>query len=220
MRVYETDRLFYNKFLNKVEIYNPLSHIFRKELQKPNTFSHAREEIDTLYTQYKAKMPMQRGWGSQFVREEDLFDAITIYRILVKRPETLLRVETSFLNVYSNDYSWLVKLGNSISDKKCALYQPKQGMTLEPNTIYVNRPVEYKYKVTLGKKLGAKSFAKWVENNPSLAKMGKKALSYCYEEQWVKGYYFYVKDDKSLTLASLLVGDNIQRIDTLVYIDK
>lgn len=49
--------------------------------------------------------------------------------------------------------------------------------------------------------------------------MGEVAKQECYKNGWVKGYYFYVRDSKSLFIAQMMVGDNIMRIDKLVYAD-
>ena len=50
--------------------------------------------------------------------------------------------------------------------------------------------------------------------------MGETAKQYCNMSTFVKGYYFYVKDDKALFLVQMIVGDNIQRIEKLVYSPK
>jgi hypothetical protein len=47
--------------------------------------------------------------------------------------------------------------------------------------------------------------------------MGDIAMHECHIGGWVKGYYFFVRDEKTLLIAQMLVGDNIQRVDRLVY---
>ena len=78
----------------------------------------------------------------------------------------------------------------------------------------------YIYKCTLGKQKGSPALANWIENNPHLAKMGDNALAYCKKSDYVKGLYFFVRDQKVLTIAQLIVGTNLQRIDRLSYTDK
>ena len=50
--------------------------------------------------------------------------------------------------------------------------------------------------------------------------MGDTAKQECYNQGYVKGYYFFVSNKKSLLIAQMMVGENIQRIDHLVYTDK
>ena len=77
---------------------------------------------------------------------------------------------------------------------------------------------EYQFKVTLGKKRGSPALAKWIDSNPTLGKMGDTCKHECYHEGWVKGYYFFVKNSQSLLIAELMVGDNITRLEKLVYV--
>ena len=50
--------------------------------------------------------------------------------------------------------------------------------------------------------------------------MGAIALEYCKDESYVYGYYFHVRDEKTLLLIQMMVGNNIQRVDKFVYIEQ
>ena len=55
------------------------------------------------------------------------------------------------------------------------------------------------------------------------SKIGPVALDCISKSGWYSGYYFYLRDEKLLSLIMLLVGNNIRRVDKLVYsgnIDK
>ena len=128
------------------------------------------------------------------------------------------------LNLYSNDRKFLTSLSNNIKENWVEFYEPDplqiQFLQENKNVILVDKEPQYQYKVTLGKKLGTPSLVKWIDENPHLAKIGDKAKESVTNSRYVKGYYFYVRDAKTLLIAQMLVGDNIQRIEQLVFTDK
>jgi hypothetical protein len=50
--------------------------------------------------------------------------------------------------------------------------------------------------------------------------MGAIARESCKNEDYVYGYYFHVRDLKTLLIIQMMAGDNIQRIDKFVYIKQ
>ena len=45
-------------------------------------------------------------------------------------------------------------------------------------------------------------------------------MSYLEDQEYVNGLYFYVRDEKVLNLITLLIGDNIRRVQKLVWIEE
>jgi len=151
---------------------------------------------------------------------EHYFDAIEIFRHLLKGKDYLIRIEQSSCNIYSNNRKYLISLGNKVHHKYASFYEPDPKniakLTSNQNIIITKTPPEFEYIITLGKKRGNTGLANWLQANPKLGKMGKIALEECRSQGWVKGYYFYVKNEKVLNLVMMIVGDNIQRIDKMV----
>jgi len=226
MKLFETKKLHYNKYLYKLEIRNSLAHIFRTEFQQKGDFKWAKEKLDNINKFHKPNdVSIKVHWDASkwfdTIRSTDFYDAITILRILEKNSDYKIRCETCNLIIYSNDKSFLVKLGNAVNYCHTELYEPKlENIDLlknNENIILTNKQPKFEYKITFGKQRGSPGLAKWIENNPNLAKIGKIASEACANEGWVKGLYFLVRDKKTLFLVQMMVGNNIQRIDHFVY---
>tara|TARA_B100000902_G_C27298529_1_gene911471 strand:- start:1317 stop:2006 length:690 start_codon:yes stop_codon:yes gene_type:complete len=229
MKLYESKKLHYNKYLYKLCIRNQCATFFRTEFQKEGTLSYAKGKLDECNRYHNFRKPqITLPVGSRFKESIDTkhyYDAITIYRHLIRNDvDYLVRVEMHRLNLYSNDRKFLTSLSNNIKENWVEFYEPDplqiQFLQENKNVILVDKEPQYQYKVTLGKKLGTPSLVKWIDENPHLAKIGDKAKESITNSRYVKGYYFYVRDAKTLLIAQMLVGDNIQRIEQLVFTDK
>ena len=229
MNLLKTRKLHYGKYLYKTSFPNKLAGHFRTELQKDGCYGHLRVKLDELHSVFvpgstEIKLPWAyhtRIYDS--IPVEDYYDAIDLYRLLCKSSdiEFTLRCEAFRLNLYSNDRDFITKIVNIVRHKFVEFWEPDPEdakiLTAENNVIIVNEPPNYEYKITLGKNRGEPSLAKWIDANPNLGKMGSIAKDECYRSGWVKGYYFFVRDDKTLLIAQMIVGNNIQRVDRLVY---
>lgn len=233
LRLCESNKLHYGNYLYKLVIYNRLANIFRTEFQKDGGLGYARQKLDECNLAYKQArkdnsfvyrfmIPWQI--GSRIIGEpihvEQYFDAIKIYRILKKHSDYKIRIEHNQLYLYSNDKAFIKKIVNACEGNG-EFWEPPvdsiEKITKEKNVIISEKPVEYKYKITLGGKKGNPSLVSWIDANPALAKIGSSAREQCLQAGWVKGYYFYVRDDKTLLICEMIVGNNIQRIDRFVY---
>lgn len=219
-----TKKLHYGKYLYKIKIALELSFIFRSEHQKGKSLRFARSKLDEWQAQLIAGIRPKRtkyNWDS-YITKEDLYRSTKVYNILVKETNYLIRCEIKTLFVYTNSEELVDKLDKNI-DTVLEIHKPDPMsihlLKTKENIILVSSTPEYQYKVVLGKKPGAPALPTWIRNNPNLAKMGEIAMQECTNRNWVKGYYFYVRDEKSLFIADLIVGDNIQSVYKLVYND-
>lgn len=229
MNLLKTKKLHYGKYLYKTSFPNRLAGHFRTELQKDGHYGHLRVKLDEMHSAFipgSTEIKMPWAYSSRMydsIPTEDYFDAIDLYRLLCKSTdiEFTLRCEAFRLNIYSSDRDFITKIVNTVRHKFIEFWEPDPEdaklLVAESNVIIVSEPPPYEYKITLGKKIGNPSLAKWVQANPNLAKMGDIAMHECHIGGWVKGYYFFVRDEKTLLIAQMLVGDNIQRVDRLVY---
>ena len=215
--------MHYNQYVYKVGIYTGLSNFFRTDMQRGGNLSWAKQKLDEINANVQPNdtfVNMPRGRFSYSIAIQDFYNAINLYRVLKKHNDYKIRVEVNYLFVYTNDRSFCTKIINSC--RVSEFWEPDPAklelIQSEKNLILVNKPPQYEYKLTFGKKLGSASLANWIDNNPNLAKIGDVAKIECYNEGWVKGFYFFVRDKKTLLVAQLIVGDNIQRIEKLVYV--
>jgi hypothetical protein len=199
MKLRETKKLHYNKYLYKLSIPNQCAYIFRTEFQKDGGLGYARQRLDILHQHYNHK---EKTIIVPWTHNSRNYDEVPVEH---------------------NDRKFLISLANKLKHRYIEFWEPSpedvDTLLSNENVIIVSKKPIYEYKITLGKRAGSSSLAKWIDANPALAKMGEVAKQECYKNGWVKGYYFYVRDSKSLFIAQMMVGDNIMRIDKLVYAD-
>lgn len=233
LKLFESKKLHYGEYLYKLVLHNSLANIFRTEFQKDGKLGYARQKLDHCNFAYKEaskdnnvvthfSIPwMTRNAGVfETIRTEQYFDALKIYNALQKQKNYKIRIERNWMYLYSNDKAFLTSLINSCNAHG-EFWEPNLEtidlIKQDKNVILSKKPVTFKYKITLGSKKGSTGLADWIDANPSLAKMGDLAKQACSNKSYVKGYYFYVKNDKALFLVQMIVGDNIARIDRFVY---
>lgn len=229
LKLFESNKLHYGKYLYKLSINNKLASIFRTEFQKDGGLNYARRKLDECNLIYKQArkendyafcIPSPWRFNDTF-HVEDYYDAIKIYKTLKKSNDYKIRVESQQLFLYSNDKAFLKKLIN-ICDGCGNFWEPPvdsiEKMLQDKNVIISEKPVEYKYKITFGKREGSPALVSWIDANPKLAKISPTVRALCLmKSPHVKGSYFYIKDDRTLFIIEMIIGDNIQRIDKFVY---
>jgi hypothetical protein len=223
LKTKETTKLFYNDYLYKLEIRNSLSNYFREK-----NLSLARNILDSLQSLYDHGDPLEiiRGLRKYSILEEDYFDARRLYSMFSNNTFNYkLRVRSNYMSIYSNNFQWLENIIAQLQpDSIISLYKPDSSVLneIKKNTIIVKNDNGYQYRVTFGNKLGEQSFAQWAEANPKQVKIGSICLETSFDEGYVDGMYFYIRDEKTLQLCSL-VTNNIRRVDKLIVksnIDK
>jgi len=215
----ETTKLFYDEYPYKLSVVNGLAYVFREK-----NLSNAKEELNLLQEQSDLGEPLTRGsFGFKYPVEQDtFFEAKTLYTEFCKQRDFKLRVSNPHMQIYSHDYDWLIMMSIKIKSAR-ELWEPNSGnlSTLNKNIILVNNPTDYLYKVTLGHSCD-KNLAVWIRNNPNKVKAGDKCLETIERGGYIRGMYFYARDEKILQLLNLFVS-KLARIDKLVYntnIDK
>lgn len=217
MKVFESNKLYYDKFFYKIDIRNGLAHLFREK-----KFHIARRTLDYLQQCYDNNSPLTINFGLRQtpISTSDFIDAKKLYNIFLNFNDYKLRVEKNVFSIYTNDMDWIELIQRSISvGAVYSFYRPeeKYKSLLDSNTILVNNDTGYQYKVTISNttRLGNPSFAKWAEANPKLVKLGPVLKESMLNQNYVSGMYFYVRDSKVMELCSLMLGD-LGRIDKLV----
>ena len=210
MKKYKTNKLFYDKYLYKLEVFNTLGPIFRGK-----NFPYARDILDKIQQSYEhdGSLTYTIGMLTRNVSHTHFKEAKFLLYEFQKQNKFTLRIEGSSLNIYSNDLDWINLLA-SINSNAFAIWIP-ENINIQPNVIITSEQKPYEYKVTLGPKVDT-SFANWATANPDKVFLGKTLHSYIKEDQYTQGMYFYVRDERVLHLVSIMIGDSVKRIDKIV----
>lgn len=226
----ETKKLHYGAYLYKIVLYNEISTIFRTELQKQGTLSHARQVLEEYKKDFDAGRPIYKyKFRTRFLVTYEVFrEAYELYKLMLDMEDYKVRVDPyGSLIIYSNNLEDLEKVCDTVSVRE--LWKPSDDaikiLLSRDNIIVCDEPVTLSYKVTLNRsRIGSTNeLAKWLKNNTDKSKVGKRALMMFEQDLYVDGLYFYVRDEKVLMLIEMMVGNKIRRVDKLIYkgnIDK
>ena len=190
MRTYDTTKLFYDQYVYKLVFTNGLSSIFRNK-----NLTYARKILDRLDSAEQAGKPLavQRMRRVEPVSVTNFVDAKKLIRLLYNFEDYTLRIELSKMSIYANSKEWLTTIKHSV-DPNCVLEfwepSPLQIDKLKPNVLISDSYPGYEYKVTI-------------------------LLESCERKSYVDGFYFFVRDEKTLGLINLFLS-NIRRIDKIV----
>lgn len=209
----------------KLVLHNSLNSIFRTELQKKGDLSHARSHLDRLYADYENGIPLKRTLFRTDlpVTNNDFFDANDIYNHLkANTDQVLVRVGACHsLILYSNNKNLLTSLGGKLRTKDVEFFEPsvqdKEFLLSNDHTVIVSNKPKFSIRCILGRKKASKELGMWLENNKDKSKVGKIALETLLNSGYANGLYFYVRDEKVLQLVTLICGDNIRKIEKLVW---
>lgn len=222
MKTLKSHKLFYNKYLYRLQIRNELANYFREK-----NFTVTRNTIDRLQRLYDQNqlLVLERGLRAFKVSEDAFFDAKRLYNIFLNYDDFKLRIETFYINVYSNNKSWLNTVAKNVNKQAVISFyepDPKYLGLLKEDTIIIEKDIGFEYKVTLGNNKHSSRFAEWAKLNPKQIKLGPIAYKDMAKDSYVNGLYFYAKNEKTLQLCSLML-DSIRRVDKLIVmpnIDK
>lgn len=220
MRHFETTKLFYDQYKYKLVVMNALGHVFRNR-----NLTQTRKILDSLQLQVdngKTELVLSNGYRRQYFSLDVFFECKRLYReFLEAKYEYKIRVERSYLTIYSNNKPWLEKLKTQVENPK-EFWAPRincEEVIANANVIVTRRPPEFMYRVSLssGRKVDP-GLASWLRANTDKAKATEKCIELIERQEYPRGQFFYVRDEKVLQLAMLMI-DKVGRIDKLVYVD-
>lgn len=199
-KVVNTDKLFQDKFRYKAVIKSGLAGWFR---------GGNLEKVDLL---------LKHGdyYSKNATTQEKTF-AGKLCNFLKIIEDWQIRIETPNISIYLNDVKdleSLVKLANS-RVKYVSIPDPNSETKLISKSILVKK-LDFDYRVTVGStNQNYANFVNWCLGNPKirLPKRAKKDLCKDYSPG---GGYFYVKDDKNLTMVKMFLGRTITKVENVV----
>jgi len=230
LKLFESRKLFYSEYLYKLVLRNDLSTIFRSDFQKKEKLSFARHELDRLAEDYRHNLPLvKKAWRTNIaVATNDYFDAMTIYAALKISNEYKLRVDPySTITLFSNNREFLLTLGNKLNTTAVKFWEPNVAyielLKSKTKIQIVDEIPKLPLKVWFNSTRVNKDFANWIRANDDKCKIGKIALESLESYGYLNGLYIYLRDEKVLSLVTILAGASIRSVDKLVYsgdIDK
>ena len=230
LKLHKSNKLFFSEYLYKLVFRNELNVIFRSDLQKKEKLSYARRELDRLAEDYRNNFPLvKRAWRTDIsIANNDYFDAMTVYSALKHSNEYKLRIDPySKITLFSNNKEFLVDLGSKLKTDTSEFWEPCANYVelLQSKTKIqiVDEPPALPLKVWFNSTRVNQDFASWIHANRDKCKIGKIALDSLENYGYMNGLYIYLRDDKVLSLVTLLAGASIRSVEKLVYrgdIDK
>lgn len=227
-KLHETKKLHYGKYLYKISIENPLTYIFRTQNQRSGKLGYARTKLEEFTTNKKPKsFVLNTRYRKTVVEPEDIKDAQSIYNILRIEEDYIIRCEHKKLLIYSNSVDLIDKISNKVVGE-VETWKPDDKalstLTEQKNVIISNKPTDYPYKVTFGNKPAKPELAAWIAKNTDKVLAGPILMKNLqYGLRWIQGQYIFARDENIIMLLQMIVGDNIARIDKIIYkanIDK
>ena len=222
MQQCETTKLSYNKYAYKIVIKNALSGIFSSY----NSKNYAKNIIDKMTIEQEQGRPLTiENWRRRVAIDDIEFEkAKKIYECLQNYSDYRTRTESrNCLIIYTNDSKMVDDLKQNIQNDIRQLYSPKENILsfLNSNieTAIIKKKIPYEFKVYLNNKAVDPSFAKWLRANTDKSRVGDTTLRNIDGGYYNNGNYFYVKNEKILTMVRMLIGQNIRRVEKLVYIE-
>lgn len=226
---YESNKLNYNRYLYKIYIQNDLASCFRSELQGKEKLGHVQNVLNEYKVLYDAGKTLVRKIyrTEKVVGVNDYLDACDIFNALYSEDDYKIRIEKYHgLTIYSNNKDFLHNLANKLRVDTIEYWEPKSEYKkiLQKNSSIqiINEMMPFKFKVYLKLKRIDPTFANWLKVNKDKSKVGRRTLD-SIEQGFSNAGYFFVRDEKILTLVKMLIGRNISRVEELVYkgdIDK
>lgn len=212
MKTHETKKLFYGEYPYKLVWVHPTATCFRG-----GNLPNISKLIDTLECQKRKEGTMiyKKFFTYAKLGIHDLQDLKCLYSELSANKNFKIRTEMQYLCVYSLEKSWLYQLAHNLNF--CIEWWEPTQNNLAPNTVLMKNMHEWEYKITLSNKDLPDTFINWVENNLNNIRIGNTLLhALRCGNQCLNGYHFYVKNERYLSIISLVLGSGIRRIDKVI----
>jgi hypothetical protein len=153
--------------------------------------------------------------------------------LLTKHSKLRKRIEAPVISIYLDDAAVLQEfidqlepnvgvpinaLSNLPDTRIAGIWMPSNTHILLPDMVFLP-DIEYDFRVTIIRgDEDASSFHKWMTDNPKI-KISKAAIRSLVRTNW-RSYQptlFYVKDARTLTMVSMLVGGMIKRVEKILH---
>ena len=163
------------------------------------------------------KLPLLSPPWSKLRSRADLDYCIALESKLSNFQDFDIRVEHPLLNFYTNNFNDIVSITSVDIDRTKYVSVPDEVLypKLEKNTVFLPK-IDFGFKITMGKtRTSYNSFINWAETSDKV-RLTKRCIQDLSSDRSWGGSYFYVKDEKSLTMVKMFLGTEIVRIDRVI----
>ena len=199
MKTLETKKLWYNRYLYKIVV------------ESRNFWPAWRFRSASTWLKFDdAPNP-------DHVSDQSIHFAIN--KMLANEDDYKSRAEGNVVSIFTNNEKLIRDIANVAGDRIEEIWQPNpetQHLLKDANTIVVKEQPVYPVRVMMNDRKIDTNFAKWVDANPDKIKIGDAAYKAVKRGWLTGGLYFYLRDDKVLSLVNLMISENIRRIDRMV----
>ena len=201
-----TTRLFFKKYKYKIVLVSKGAGWFRG-----NDLENVRTQLSDNEPKFTLGGPLS---------DADKSYVLKLYTTLLKFKDYDIRIEHPLISFYSNSDSDVEKLAKLDTTKVKYVSFPEQGSEdkLDNQQVLVKK-LNYGYRITMGRtRQDFTTFVKWCEGKSEKVKLPKRASKdLCKPHSW-GGYYFYVRDDKTLTMVKMFLGGHIQLVESVTKV--
>ena len=163
------------------------------------------------------KLPFLSPPWSKLRSRADLDYCIALESKLSNFQDFDIRVEHPLLNFYTNNFNDIISITSVDIDRIKYVSVPDEVLypKLEKNTVFLPK-IDFGFKITMGKtRTSYDSFINWAETSDKV-RLTKRCIQDLTSDRSWGGSYFYVKDEKSLTMVKMFLGTEIGRIDRVI----
>lgn len=208
VQIKETTTLFSGKYNYKIVLVCPAAGWFRGK-----KYDFTQTKLDEIESHQIG------GKWSKIRNQEDLnYSYKVLYHLRnFNDVEYDTRVESPFINLYTNNASYIEKLAAIDGSRVKFVCLPNKNIQkLDPGKVVV-KTLDYDYKVYLAtmKNKDNTSFLNWIKDNNKV-RVTKRCIKDLSQRVSWGGSYFYVKDAKTLTMVKMFLGSDISRIEEVI----
>jgi hypothetical protein len=147
--------------------------------------------------------------------KEDLDYALKLQHTLSLLTDFDLRIESPWVNVYTNSKTDVNKLAKIDKSKVKYISEPPVNSALDVNTVILPK-INFDYRVTVGRTLqDCTAFVEWADTNSKL-KLTKSCKKSLLKPRSWGGSYFYITGDNNLLMAKMHLGGCISKVERII----
>ena len=226
MKKTETKKLFYNKYLYRVQLVTKFGDLFRpknrKKLESELKLIDEERARRTKSRVSKNESYTLTGypWRHRSVFENDVLIAKNILNLLNKDSDHKIRVEGHWVSIYSNSESFIdnfvIELPRDCV-KELVKPDPKLKDVLVPGKLIVSEKFKnFEYKVHFSHVRDSK-LPEWITANNDLFEITPHSQSMLNRGYGVNYMQLYVKDKKALTVLQMRMPSSLLHLYELVH---
>jgi len=195
----ETTKLWYNRYLYKIVV------------QSRNHWPAWR------YKTLSNWVKLDEDPNPDFDNDQSIHFALN--KLLREADDYRSRAEGRSVSIFTNDRKLLENISSIAGDRIEEIWEPNpetQHLLKDAYTIVVKEQPSHPIRVMLNDKTISTDFSKWIDANSDKIRIGDDSYRAVKRGWMTGGLYFYLRDDKVLSLVNLMISGNIRRIDRLV----